>query len=225
MQFEESLKLVTEFKRLAVEKNGVVVMGIDPGMTGALAFSLLSSDYSRSLKSITCDIPCTMVARGSGKKKSEYDHPGILGLLKPMLIANRKGKIEMHACVEKGHPNIGMMQRQKAAAAAVAKGFKPSRMFAGDTPITAFSMGWSGGMWPLFLESWEVKTALVKPSDWKRAMKLNKTDKEVSRQRAARQFPSLAARYLSAKSHHNRAEALLLIAYYVQTFLQRRKKK
>lgn len=218
MKYEESLGLVTAFKARAVEENGIVILAIDPGISGALALSLVSRDGKRVLKTITCDIPTVTIKKNSGKGRSEYDHTGILGLLKPLLIATRKGKFEMHACIEKMAPNVGMQSRIKAAMIAKKTGQKV-RVFAGDTPITAFSMGWSGGMWPLFLQSWNVSMTLVVPALWKSAMRLSRTDKEASRQMATRQFPKLATKYLSAKSHHNRAEALLLVLYYLRFVL------
>lgn len=218
MKYEESLQLVQAFKARAVKENGIVVLGIDPGITGAMSLSLASRDGRRVLKTIVMDIPTTQIKKNSGKGRSEYDLTGILGLLRPLLIANRKGQLEMHACIEKTAPNVGMQSRIRAAIAAKQKG-KKGRVFAGDTPITAFSMGWSGGMWPLFLQSWNVSLTLVVPATWKSHMKLNRMDKEASRQMASRQFPKLAVKYLSAKSHHNRAEALLLVLYYFRFIL------
>lgn len=218
MKYEDSLQLVLAFRDRAVEENGIVILGIDPGITGAMALSLVSRDGKRVLKTAVMDIPTTQIKKNSGKGRSEYDHTGILGLLKPLLVANRKGRLELHACIEKTAPNVGMQSRIRAAMIAKKTG-KKARVFAGDTPITAFSMGWSGGMWPLFLQSWNVSLTLVVPATWKGHLKLHRQDKEASRQMATRQFPKLAIRYLSAKSHHNRAEALLLVIYYFRFIL------
>lgn len=209
MKYEDASQLLVDFAVKAKQQGGIVILGLDPGITGAMALTLLKTS-GKTMAAAVVDIPSTTIKKSSGKGRSEYDLAGITGLLKPLLVCNYREKIEMHACIEKTHPNIGMAQRQKAMFAGKGGG----RMFAGDTPLTAFSMGWSCGMWPLFLQSWNVRLSLPSPSTWKAAMKLNKQDKEASRQLAARQFPQLAAKYLSAKSHHNRAEALLLTTYY-----------
>ena len=52
---------------------------------------------------------------------------------------------------------------------------------------------------------------------WKKYFGLVKTDKEASRQKALELFPA-AARFLSLKKHHGRAEAILIAHYYSTGF-------
>ena len=60
-----------------------------------------------------------------------------------------------------------------------------------------------------------VPTVFVTPSKWKGHFRLDR-DKEKSRALAIQRFPDMASRF-SLKRHQNRAEALLIAQYYIET--------
>lgn len=76
-----------------------------------------------------------------------------------------------------------------------------------DTAKTARSIGYSTGMWPLFLQSHGFPLTMVSPSAWKKKAKLLGQDKEYARNLAISRWPSAE---LGRKKDHNRAEALFL---------------
>lgn len=133
-----------------------------------------------------CDIPTTKVARGHNKgKRTEYLYNAILALFGALAGHSQ----HIRVMLEHGQP-----------------------MGRNDTPLTAYSVGWGTGMWPLFLTAMDLAYELANPAVWKKAMGLAGKDKEASRVLAQRLFPG-GRHALQFKKDHNRAEALLLAEY------------
>lgn len=89
-----------------------------------------------------------------------------------------------------------------------------------DSLVSARQMGVGVGLWLGIAGALGLPIQIVQPSVWKRHHKLLHTNKEASRAKALRLFPSLADS-LKRKKDHNRAEALLIAEYGRQTKAKR----
>ncbi len=161
-------------------------LGIDPGMTGAIAFL----PPRKNLCPVILDIPTfTKVTKSkktkSGKKsRTEFDVYTLARLLDPVIDF-----------VEKEIVTIVGLERT---------GPRPE-----DTPLVGFSMGMGYGLWHLYFAGFAIRLEEIAPNYWKTKMRLIGQEKDASRARAMRLFPQ-ACHYLAAKGDHNRAEALLI---------------
>lgn len=199
MKLEDKVSLAEDLVSAACAAPGLpwVILGVDPGLSGAMAFLCPSLDLS-----IVFDMPTVKVAKGNSKRQ-EYDYAGILQVMRPAVMAKRDKKIRLGACVEKTAPVV-LGQRDS----------RRGKKFNIST-VAVHSMGWSSGMWALYLQAvctWEMPVPMV----WKSHFKLSGPNrgKADSLRLATRLFPEAAERYLTAKSHHDRAEALLLAEYF-----------
>ena len=86
----------------------------------------------------------------------------------------------------------------------------------GQGVVSMFSMGVSRGVILGVLGALGVPFIDVAPQTWKAHFRLLGADKDASRTLALRRFPELAG-YLARKGDHNRAEALLLAVYGLDT--------
>lgn len=73
-------------------------------------------------------------------------------------------------------------------------------------------------MWQGLATAAHWKVILVKPAVWKKALGLNKKDKDASIKKAIELFPEMESK-LARKKDHDRAEALLL-AYYGKKLIE-----
>ena len=177
----DHLEVVAEFVRAIAKSKQLAFIGIDPGKKGAIG--LVHPTNSNLCTAI--DIPMRKVS-GKGKTKGGnvkqlnlYDDNRIWQMFK--LLLPYAGRL--------------LITLEEGQAHAV------------DTAVTAFSVGWGTGMWPLFLLSHDFALEPVKPPVWKRAMGLTGKDKEWSRLMAQRLWPNAP---LCRKKDDGRAEAMLL---------------
>lgn len=137
------------------------------------------------------DIPVYDTGR-TGSNKTDYNRRKIFSMLLEVMLSERKGFVGFEEA---------MISNQ-------AKKF--------NTPLTAF---WTGRGYEMFVSAVEmcvvggskIPYQVVRPAEWKKAMGLD-SDKDKSLVSARRLFPEAP---LDAKSSHNRAEALLLSAYFI----------
>lgn len=199
---------VDKFALACLERTKDVYVGIDPGVSGAIAF-VCGPDYlvidmpvytvsrTRSVK-----IPKKAMTPGGPKTKtvkgetSLYDFDKIVEVFKALRPVRRR----VHACVEIAKPMVNN------------PAWKGKGRFKGSANIrTAYLVGVGFGMWPLFLAQKGYPREEVEPAVWKKALGLTGKDKDASLKKAKAWFPKAA---LTAKKHHGRAEALLLAEYY-----------
>jgi len=182
-----------------LERTDVIYVGIDPGVSGAIA--LLCGPHYRVL-----DMPVFKVGRVYQRKlkkpasaagpKTRTVHGETRYFDLPMIVdvfrALRAVRERVHVCVEVAQP----MVRGKG----------------GNNPRTAYQVGVGFGMWPLFLQAKNhgYGRTEVDPVIWKKAMGLTGKDKNASRKQAQALFPKAP---LGRVEDHGRAEALLLAEY------------
>lgn len=80
---------------------------------------------------------------------------------------------------------------------------------------SSFNFGKGCGMIEGVLAALEIRTHLVSPIRWKRALNLS-SDADASRDLASRLYPDVA-KFLTKKRDHNKAEALLLAHWFLST--------
>jgi crossover junction endodeoxyribonuclease RuvC len=166
-----------------------IVVGIDPGMSGAIALT----SFKNRVDPVVVDIPVdhiTSESKRKGKKakttKGEYDYQGIVRMLDPLIDA--KEDVDVEFVLERGQA-------------------RPK-----DSAVTAYAIGMGFGIWHLYFASFGFRYILARPSVWKRKMGLTKKGKDASRVLAKQLFPSVAD-FLKFKSDDGRAEALLLAEF------------
>lgn len=192
----DALAIVAEFVLKAEKCKNDVLVGIDPGQTGAIAFWCWKH-YC------VVDIPVTVTKvrktkknnykqrKATGKKTRiancevrEFDLTAICELFKLL----KPVKPRVHVILEKIPVTIG----------------KRGRKYAEIILNRAYAM------WPLFLHSKGYKVSQEKPGVWKEAFGLLGKEKEDDRHKALSFFPT--ADILRVKDH-DRADALLLVEY------------
>lgn len=208
------------FVKKAAKLTDRVYMAIDPGTTGAIAFTcgklaavvdipIRDIPMKRAIKT-TVKERRAMAKAGKRiaktktvdriKKVCDYDATvELLRILNPI-------KERLRVLLEEGQ----VQNRNKF-------GGKGQADAGSNTTLTAYRVGVNYGMWPLYLASRGWERAEVTPLKWKAAMKLLKQDKKVSLSKARAAFPHLAVTALARTSDHNRAEALLLAKYHRHT--------
>ena len=174
----------------------MIVLGIDPGLTGAMA--LMSG---RGLVSVT-DMPTMMRGAGTGSVKNQIDCYALYTTMRELLAPYDRQEIMV--VIEKVQSMPAVVQTPGKG-----KGFKITQ---GGASI--FSFGHTAGCIETVVAVLGFRMELVRPSDWKKAMKLNK-DKEQTRAEAIRAFPTAP---LGRLKDHNRAEALMLARYGYQKY-------
>lgn len=88
----------------------------------------------------------------------------------------------------------------------------PNGVRRGMGAASSFRFGFAVGQMRSCMVCYGMEVRLVHPQSWKRWAGLKGPDKEQSRQKALLLMPS-AAPWLGLKKHHNKAEALLLALY------------
>jgi hypothetical protein len=172
------------------------IVGIDPGMTGALA--VVEQDAGNKLRVVTIiDMP----VMGGKRSEHEIDDIALIKFLREMAPA--------YAFIERSSamPN---MRANKITGEVEAHGMGS---------VSAFRYGYTIGQIRTCVRGCKIPFTLVSPVTWKNFHKIKKGDaptisavKEMSRHKAINLFP--AAHYLMPnKGHHNRAEALLIAGW------------
>lgn len=158
----------------------MVWVGIDPGLSGALAVITNSGRY------IFLDTPTVAVGKKSKRQMN--------------LIATRSAlvKIKNHAQQENTELHVTLERVSSMP---------------GQGVTSMFNFGMGFGMWQGLLAALEIPYSLVAPVTWKRQMMPDmQKEKGASIQRVGQLFPE-AAKQLTRKKDHGKADALLLAAY------------
>jgi hypothetical protein len=165
----------------------MIFIGIDPGLTGALA--VLDSDT----KSVSFfDTPTVQMKVGK-KIKNQQDSYAIVSLLRSLT----EGK-DVMAVIEK----VNAMPGQGAGG---------ERQSMGAT--SAFNFGLGYGQWLGILAALKVPHQQVHPLTWKKVMMADMgKEKDASRVKAMQLFPQ-SSDGLTRKKDHGRADALLIAAW------------
>lgn len=168
-------------------------VGIDPGVTGAVAH--IWQDGTVGIQ----DLP-TMVIEGK-KRRTVLDEHGAFQMLQSL------------ACVD----GAVTFLLEAAVFGPAAKKKEESEDGVGHSIITVANsfllVGQLRGILAALAAMYGIKREITQPQVWKRAMMPGEArDKEAARQKAIQLYPSIAED-LKLKKHHNRAEALLLAEY------------
>jgi hypothetical protein len=151
-----------------------IIMGIDPGISGAVAFYFPIVPSRISVD----DVP---VAGGE------------------INVAELARLIRIH------RPTLAVIERAQAM---------PK-----NGAVSMFNYGRSYGDVRGVIGAMEIPLYFVTPAAWKKHLNLS-ADKEESRLRAIRMFPSVAEQF-KLKRHHGRAEAALIALYGAEVLLNR----
>lgn len=161
-----------------------LILGIDPGITGAIAAVTPSGALQWVL-----DMPVRDAGKKS-RKASEIDGVELARVLRPHLADVAEAWIEEVTPM----PSFGRDQAVKA----------------GHGPFASFSLGDSRGCIRGVCETLGLSVQRVHPRTWKSHYRLG-SDKDASRALAVRLYPGCEA--LARKKDHGRAEAILLARY------------
>lgn len=161
----------------------MLIIGIDPGITGAAAaldtnYSFADPEYSEVM-----DTPTEIVKSGR-KKKTAYLESAMFQRLADLALNHP----DIHVFMEK----VGAMPGQ------------------GVTSMFNFGMGY--GIWKGILAALQWPYTLVTPQAWKKVLMQGIKDKDAARGRACQLFPKMAQE-LSRKKDIGRADALLIAYY------------
>lgn len=168
----------------------MIVIGIDPGISGALAFVRAEDRAAKVF-----DMP--LLRKKSGR--SEVDGAQLAALFRKFTVFGAEKAL---AVVEE----VGAMTYVDR--------FGQRR---GQGASSSFAFGKSFGVILGTLHSHQVKVILIKPAVWKSLLNLN-SDKNISRVRAREKFPRLASELERVKDD-GRAEALLLASIGLERFV------
>lgn len=181
------------------------VIGIDPGLSGALCLLV------DGVLAATFDMPVMAKGKGGGSVKNEINPAGLASLLREWLHGITSAN-EVRVVVElvNSRPTSGPPQLCPVC--------KRDRKSLGSSSV--FSMGDSGGCIRGVLAALGLPVEWVSPVSWKRHFQLpgGPAMKEVARAHAIKLFPEAD---LARKKDHNRAEAILIARWYVETKVQR----
>lgn len=163
------------------------ILGIDPGLNGALAlrFDGRPWEVKQDENEIEVfDIPTHLITV-NGKKKKQIDLYAFA-----RWIDVHRNTIK-YAVIENPHS----MPKQGVT--------------------SAFNFGFTCGVAQAMIASALIRTLLVRPATWKKQLGLSK-DKDACRVRASERFPKYSSLWALAK-HDGRAEATLLTLYQPET--------
>jgi crossover junction endodeoxyribonuclease RuvC len=161
------------------------ILGIDPGISGAIGLITVQARYCT-----VHDIP-TMLANKTGNKQ-QVNVAELTNIVRTILLEN---------------PNLrAVMERVTPMPSQPGPGGERRGMGASS----AFMFGKSVGHIEGVLAALGIPVEFVMPAQWKRAMGLS-GDKEAARALAQQCFPEAP---LGLKKHHGRAEALLVAKWY-----------
>lgn len=173
----------------------MITIGIDPGLTGAIATNT----------GLVYDIPVVAKGQATGAVKNHVDPRGIYNIIYQLAntvhdvvdIQDSAASTEVVVYLEKQiyRPKINPKTKQTIPQ--------------GGSSI--FSLGDTYGVLRAACAIAGLRVETPMPTVWKKKMKLT-YDKEVCRSKAIDMFPQ-SYDYLKRKMDHNRAEALLLAKY------------
>lgn len=164
----------------------VIYIGIDPGVSGAIAFE---TDFSCGVLDIPTrreEVKGKKNKSGNPRTRNVYDLISIAAILQQILPDSPGWDVWAYCENTNAHP---------------------------DQAVTAIWAQAQGIMlWPAMLAGMRTICTLVHPQRWKKELGLLKTDKEASLVLARELYPDLRDR-LKFKKDHNRAEALLIMEF------------
>lgn len=169
----------------------LVIVGIDPGITGAIA--VLADGCFRLFH----DMPTRVTKTG----RNEVDGGKLADLLQGELEVPAYADARWLVALE----YVNAMPPKHGADKACPACGKGGGM--GATSAFSFGAGW--GRVQGVLESMRMPYELVTPSSWKGGAGMIKTKKDYARTRAAQLYPT-SAPYMKLHKHVGRADALLL---------------
>lgn len=164
-----------------------MIIGIDPGISGAVAVALMSG---RAFS--VHDMPTVTTATKS-RKAREIDAAGLAALLRSM---------DLNAIDFVVVERMRSMPRRPAG--------HDGGAFHGG--LADFSLGDAKGVIRGVCAALGLSVQYVEPQRWKKHAGLLKADKDASRCKALELWPSMAD-MLKLKKHHGRAEALLIARF------------
>jgi CubicO group peptidase (beta-lactamase class C family) len=149
----------------------VRVIGIDPGLTGAVA--LISND-------IQCvqDTPTVQAKKAGGKYKTEYDEPRMASLLM----------------------TYGRAWRESTLVVIEAQQAMPAHISGRQGGASTFKTGYGYGLWRGIIAAIGLRCVAVRPTVWTKKM-LPAKGKENARRQANELFPSLALSLVYKHDH------------------------
>ena len=164
----------------------MIFLGIDPGITGALAAATPSGKLEWVM-----DMPVRDAGK-KGRKAQEIDGAELARLLRPHLPDIAEAWIEeVHAM-----PHFSRLPSSKAK---------------GHGVQTAFGLGDSRGVIRGVCEALGIPVQRIYPVTWKKRYGLTGEAKDASRAAAIRLYPGCEV--LSRRKDHGRAEAILIARY------------
>jgi crossover junction endodeoxyribonuclease RuvC len=172
-----------------------MILGIDPGLTGALAFRYSDGGFAIH------DMPVSARTVGKGNQVNEdaladllYDYANEEGFPDPITLA----------CIEQ----VNAMPP-----------FKGKERSTGTASMFAFGMGF--GVVRGVVAALGIRREYVPPQTWKKHFGLAGKDKDAARTKAMELFPKLTSQ-LSRKKDIDRADAVLIAEYgYQKLFNQK----
>jgi hypothetical protein len=169
----------------AVADDDKLIVGIDPGQTGAIAFM----PVSRRLTPVIVDMPTTAITRGD-RKRTRHDYQALCRYLDPLV--DHLPRIDLVICLERGQPRP---RDRGVTGFAIGVGYGLWHMH-----FAAFALPYEEAMPAV----WKGHMGLtIKGGGDTEASKV------LARNKATELFPRVA-HYFTGKTDHNRAEALLL---------------
>lgn len=168
----------------------MIRIGIDPGITGAVA--ILKDDYKCGGVELLelFDMPTETVGKRTGRERRRISVPLLREeLAKAATLAEQNG-YSIIANVE----SVSAMPGQGVS--------------------STFSLGDSAGVIRAVLACLFIPQRQVTPNEWKRHWRLLHATKDASRSRATEVLPAYASNWSRARDH-NRAEAVLIAMYQI----------
>lgn len=170
-----------------------VVIGIDPGLDGAVA----AIEPNGRLAGVW-DTPTTAAVKvGNKTTKREFLEAPMADLIRDIMASAAELDLLVQVCLE----HVGAMPHQ------------------GVTSM--FKFGEAFGIWKGIAGAFRLPVTLTRPQSWMKTMgvkKANPEDKEASRLRALQIWPE-NSEWFKLKKHHGRAEAALIGASLRQTLV------
>lgn len=164
----------------------MIYIGIDPGLSGAVAIMDDTADFPDKTRVQVFDTP-TMVVSGI-KDKRVYNTAAMAQLLQPYSVL--LGTTSMALVVLE---SVHSMPKQGVA--------------------SSFSFGQGLGMWQGIIAALGLPLEMPSPQRWKKEMLADQgKEKSASRYKAMQLFPSIASQFSRVKDD-GRAEALLMAEY------------
>lgn len=166
-------------------------IGVDGGISGAIAIVATTGAVS------VFDIPSVERQVGA-RKRNVFDPGAYLELLHSLGLKSEASPVRL-ALFERGGeiPFVDNQGRRKHQSGMYAYGFTNGQMIMGVRAL-------------------DVWTDIVEPQTWKRHFHLLGKDKEASRAKASELYPYSQMLWKN-KGHHNRAEAVLIARYAMDT--------